>query len=103
MVLESGLQRVTIYPLTYGTHVQLTINYGRFAELKKNFCTKLQAFEWLVSFEREREWVARIVCNLYDPYERMDEGMTEAELYDETLHLLETEPETIAEWLEGVR
>ena len=47
------------------------------------------------------EKVASAVCDLYDPYELADEGATEEELYDETLRLLETEPETIAAWLEG--
>lgn len=47
------------------------------------------------------EELARAIVEMYDPYELADNDATEAELYGETLRLLETEPETIAEWLEG--
>ena len=45
------------------------------------------------------EACARAVCDAYDPYELMDHGATEHELYEETLRLIETEPETILGWL----
>ena len=45
------------------------------------------------------EELAAAIAELYDPYELADNDATEAELYAETLRLLETEPETIAEWL----
>lgn len=47
------------------------------------------------------EEMALAILELYDPYELADNDATEAELYGETMRLLETEPETIAEWLRG--
>ena len=47
------------------------------------------------------EELASAIAELYDPYELRDQDATSEELYEETIHLLETEPETVAEWLEG--
>ena len=52
-------------------------------------------------FERLLMALARVVTDLHDPYELAECGMDDGERYAETLRLLETEPEAIAEWLEG--